>query len=132
VFEPVPVEEKSLSCCPCFRRASDARCMSSLFTLGDRDGKVADSRVQTEQLDDTLHNLSPNSPQFPLSTWTYYQKLQNMMWIVQLGFELDVYLPDELSGMYWYVVFIAPFQQPHTKYPVSGIYPSSQTLYSRS
>ena len=27
-----------------------------------------------------------------------------MEWIVQMGFELDVYQIDELGGMYWYVI----------------------------
>ncbi len=40
---------------------------------------------------------------FPLSSWAYYHKLQQMEWIVQMGFELDVYQLDELGGMYWYV-----------------------------
>ena len=31
-----------------------------------------------------------------------------MEWIVQMGFELDVYLIDELGGMYWYVVLSWP------------------------
>ena len=38
---------------------------------------------------------------FPLSSWAYYHKLHQMEWIVQLGFELDIYQPDELGGMYW-------------------------------
>lgn len=38
---------------------------------------------------------------FPLSSWAYYHKLHQMEWIVQLGFELDVYQLDELGGMYW-------------------------------
>jgi hypothetical protein len=41
---------------------------------------------------------------FPLSSWAYYHKLRQMEWIVQLGFELDIYQVDELAGMYWYVV----------------------------
>ena len=39
----------------------------------------------------------------PLSSWLYCYKLRQMAWIVQLGFELDIYLPDEMAGMYWYV-----------------------------
>ncbi|TGJ85470.1 hypothetical protein E0Z10_g3285 [Xylaria hypoxylon] len=39
----------------------------------------------------------------PLSTWTYLLKLRQMEWIVQLGFELRVYQPDELAGMYHYL-----------------------------
>jgi hypothetical protein len=81
----------------------------ALFATETELGKPTNSVLQTEQLDDILHNLSPNSPQFPLSTWTYYQKLQIMMWIIQLGFELDIYLPDELCGMYWYVPFTSIF-----------------------
>ena len=40
---------------------------------------------------------------FPLSSWAFYHKLQQMEWIVQLGFELDIYRVDELGGMYWQV-----------------------------
>lgn len=40
---------------------------------------------------------------FPLSSWAYYYKLRQMEWIVQMGFELDIYQVDELAGMYWYV-----------------------------
>ena len=39
---------------------------------------------------------------FPLSSWAYYHKLQQLMWIVQMGFELEIYQVDELGGMYWY------------------------------
>ena len=39
---------------------------------------------------------------FPLSSWAYHHKLHQMEWIIQLGFELDVYQADELAGMYWY------------------------------
>ena len=38
---------------------------------------------------------------FPLSSWAYHTKLRQMEWIIQMGFELDVYQPDELAGMYW-------------------------------
>jgi hypothetical protein len=39
----------------------------------------------------------------PLSSWVYHHKLLQMAWIVQLGFELDLYQPDELAGMYLFV-----------------------------
>ena len=39
----------------------------------------------------------------PLTSWIYFYKLRQMEWIIQLGFELDIYLPDEIAGMYWYV-----------------------------
>ncbi|KFX86339.1 hypothetical protein O988_09637, partial [Pseudogymnoascus sp. VKM F-3808] len=40
---------------------------------------------------------------FPLSSWSYYYKLRQMEWLIQMGFELEVYAPDELAGMYWYL-----------------------------
>ncbi|KAF2432306.1 Mak10-domain-containing protein [Tothia fuscella] len=65
---------------------------------------------ETEPLDEIINHLSNTSPSFPLSTWTYLAKLQTMTWIVQLGFELDIYLPDELAGMYWYLSLLAQSQ----------------------
>lgn len=60
--------------------------------------------------------LDPKAPggeiwAFPLSSWAFYHKLQQMEWIVQLGFELDIYRVDELGGMYWQVWTMD--QQPH-------------------
>ncbi|KAI9886060.1 MAG: hypothetical protein M1823_002133 [Watsoniomyces obsoletus] len=37
---------------------------------------------------------------YPLSSWAYLFKLRQMEQTVQLGFELDIYQPDELGGMY--------------------------------
>lgn len=45
--------------------------------------------------------------EFPLSSWAYDLKLQQMLWIVQLGFELELYLPEELAFMYWSVLSLA-------------------------
>jgi len=36
----------------------------------------------------------------PLSAWVYHQKLRMMEWIVGLGFEHNIYLPDEVAGIY--------------------------------
>jgi hypothetical protein len=38
-----------------------------------------------------------------------------MEWIVQLGFELEVYQPDELCGMYWYLNYLAKCRLQHTQ-----------------
>jgi hypothetical protein len=62
---------------------------------------------ETEGLDFTIHKLANDGMQYPLSTWTYLQKLRVIEWTVQLGFELDVYLPDELAGMYHYLSLLA-------------------------
>ncbi|QDS76903.1 hypothetical protein FKW77_004092 [Venturia effusa] len=61
---------------------------------------------EADQLDRTLNRLVPDALH-PLSTWTYHQKLQVMEAVIQLGFELDIYLPDELAGMYWYLSILA-------------------------
>ncbi|RWA09933.1 hypothetical protein EKO27_g5156 [Xylaria grammica] len=47
------------------------------------------------------------STYLPLSTWTHLMKLRQMEWIVQLGFELRIYQPDELAGMYHYLKRLA-------------------------
>lgn len=50
-----------------------------------------------------------------LSSWTYLYKLRLMENIVQLGFELEVYQPDELMGMYWYLNYLAKSRLQHTE-----------------
>ena len=51
--------------------------------------------------------------QLPLSSWAYLYKLRQMEWIVQLGFELAVYQPEELAGMYWYLNYLAKTRAQH-------------------
>lgn len=51
----------------------------------------------------------------PLSSWAYLYKLRLMEWIVQLGFELEVYQPDELGGMYWYLSYLARIRAGHVE-----------------
>jgi N-alpha-acetyltransferase 35, NatC auxiliary subunit len=51
----------------------------------------------------------------PLSSWTYFHKLRQMEWMVQLGFELEVYQPDELAGMYWYLNHLAKQRAQHVE-----------------
>jgi hypothetical protein len=51
----------------------------------------------------------------PLSSWAYLYKLRLMEWIVQLGFELDIYQQDELAGMYWYLNYLAKTRAQHVE-----------------
>ena len=53
------------------------------------------------------YTTSADLQEWSLSAWTYLYKLRQMEWIVQLGFELEVYQPDELAGMYWYLNYLA-------------------------
>ncbi|KAI9787913.1 MAG: hypothetical protein M1835_002590 [Candelina submexicana] len=70
---------------------------------------------QCEDIDNELQPVTREEPildttistepifAFPLSSWAYNIKLQQMQWVLQMGFELEVYQPDELAGMYWYL-----------------------------
>ncbi|KAI6378073.1 hypothetical protein MCOR25_002319 [Pyricularia grisea] len=60
---------------------------------------------QQTRLDPTDPNSTSNA--LPLSSWVYLYKLRMMEWIVQLGFELSLYAPDEMGGMYWYLTYLA-------------------------
>lgn len=51
----------------------------------------------------------------PLSSWAYLYKLRLMEWIVQIGFELETYQPDELAGMYWYLSYLAKNRAEHVE-----------------
>ncbi|KAJ2907142.1 hypothetical protein MKZ38_007657 [Zalerion maritima] len=58
-------------------------------------------------------NGVPPSFALPLSSWAHYYKLRVMEWIVQLGFELEVYQPDEMAGMYYYLNILARLRSSH-------------------
>ncbi|MCJ1477340.1 hypothetical protein MMC13_006011 [Lambiella insularis] len=82
-------------------------------------------QLDTEELDIELQEFTYEKPipgqfpnaedvwAFPLSSWAYYHKLHQMEWIVQLGFELQIYQCDELGGMYWYLQYLANIRLQH-------------------
>ncbi|KAL2195676.1 Mak10 subunit, NatC N-terminal acetyltransferase-domain-containing protein [Corynascus similis CBS 632.67] len=53
------------------------------------------------------------SHSLPLSSWAYHYKLRLMEWTVQLGFELEIYQPSELAGMYWYLSYLSKTRARH-------------------
>lgn len=61
----------------------------------------------TDSLDEVLRNSSADSIPRPLETWVQHQKIRIMEWVVLLGFELDIYLPDEHAEMYFYLTHLA-------------------------
>lgn len=71
-------------------------------------------RVFTKEQPILNDNIS-NEPiyAFPLSSWAYFYKLRQMEWIVQLGFELETYQPDELARMYWYLKYLSQTRSRH-------------------
>lgn len=76
-----------------------------------------------EEIDQLLQNALDERPlaitgadvnfSLPLSSWAYLYKLRQMEWIVQLGFELEIYQTDELAGMYWYLNYLAKTRAQH-------------------
>jgi len=71
-------------------------------------------RLFTKEVPITDPEIS-NQPiyEYPLSSWAYYYKLQQMEWQIQMGFELDIYQADELAQMYWYLQYIAKTRIRH-------------------
>ncbi|MCJ1385491.1 N-alpha-acetyltransferase 35 NatC auxiliary subunit [Xylographa soralifera] len=82
-------------------------------------------QLDAEEIDMSLREYTHEEPiagqtpeeedvwSFPLSSWSYYHKLHQMEWVVQLGFELHIYRTDELAGMYWYLQYLANFRLQH-------------------
>ena len=75
--------------------------------------------VQLEEIDIELQEYTHEKPlwnesyELPLSSWAYHYKLRQMQWIVQLGFELNIYHMDEWPGMYHYLQELADYQHKH-------------------
>ncbi|KAK6341037.1 hypothetical protein TWF696_009347 [Orbilia brochopaga] len=79
-------------------------------------------QIECEEIDGELQQLIKEEPvlhndnisyAFSLSSWVYYYKLKQMEWIIFLGFELDVYLPHEFAGMYWYLQYFLRTRLQH-------------------
>lgn len=89
--------------------------------------QVLDSmQAEAELIDSDIHSIS-KSAQFkfagsgplqfyPLAAWAYFHKLRVMEWVVQLGFELEVYLPDEFAGMYCFLAHLATTRTKHLQH----------------
>lgn len=78
-------------------------------TLADWDNLQLDSEQVDEELRQYTKEQAMKLPDFgdmptfafPLSSWCYHYKLRQMQWLVQMGFELDIYAHDERAPMYW-------------------------------
>jgi N-alpha-acetyltransferase 35, NatC auxiliary subunit len=85
------------------------------------DAEEIDQIIQTKTKErpvpyqSTMSREPVDSYSLPLSSWAYFYKLKQMEWIVQLGFELEVYQADELAGMYWYLNYLAKCRLQHTE-----------------
>ena len=63
-----------------------------------------------EQLNKTVASVRLKDPRSgtmtmldPLTSWSKFYRLRIMAWTIQLGFETDIYLTDELGSMYWFL-----------------------------
>ncbi|KAJ5151272.1 uncharacterized protein N7482_010524 [Penicillium canariense] len=80
-------------------------------------------QMEAEELDLQLQNLSAEPAlqfpggeatfSYPLSSWAYHQKLIQLRLILQMGFELSIYAPEELPGVYWYLSHICSTHLAH-------------------
>ncbi|KAJ5084874.1 hypothetical protein NUU61_009453 [Penicillium alfredii] len=80
-------------------------------------------QMEAEDLDLQIRTLSAEPPMplqngeqtftYPLSSWAYHQKLNQLRLILQMGFELSIYAPEELPGMYWYLSHICSTHLGH-------------------
>lgn len=77
------------------------------------DAENADLELREFTNEEPIRDEEETMWSFPLSSWVYYHKLQQLEWIVQMGFELAVYKVDELGGMYWYLQHLAQTRQQH-------------------
>ncbi|KAJ5770505.1 uncharacterized protein N7511_002556 [Penicillium nucicola] len=103
--------------CACMNRCRIRRTIC--HTIVDWDNL----QIEAEELDLELRTLSAEPPlqfqggeptwSFPLSSWAYNQKLVQFRLILQMGFELSIYSPEELPGMYWYLSHICSTHLGH-------------------
>lgn len=82
-------------------------------------------QLDAEELDHELRKFTKEVPiadpeisdspiyEYPLSSWAYFYKLRQMEWMIQMGFELEIYQPDEFASMYWYLQYIAKTRIRH-------------------
>jgi N-alpha-acetyltransferase 35, NatC auxiliary subunit len=85
--------------------------------------KGANLPPQAEEIDAHLRTLTLETPMllhgdqpaysYPLSSWVYHEKLRQLRLIIQLGFELEIYSPEELPGMYWYLSHLCSIHISH-------------------
>lgn len=68
--------------------------------------------AETIILDDR-HGKKATVPALPISSWVYLRKVQMMIWVVLLGFELDIYKIWEYGYMYRYVEYLVMTQESH-------------------
>jgi hypothetical protein len=83
------------------------RMLTHVITAWDMlqaDAAAVDEDISSAAIELTI---SDSVLEFSLSTWSYHKKLWMIEKIILLGFEQDIYLPDEFVGMYLFLSLIA-------------------------
>lgn len=103
--------------CACLNRCRVRRTLCHTAVDWDNlqmEAEDVDSQLQSLAAEPALRLKSgePTYP-YPLSSWAYHQKLTQLRLILQMGFELAIYAPEELPGMYWYLSHICSTHLGH-------------------
>mgnify|MGYP003624092334 CR=1 FL=1 len=83
------------------------RMLTHVITAWDMlqaDASLVDTDMQTAAAE---AGVADQVLDYSLSTWAYHKKLWMVEKILLLGFEQDVFLPDEFAGMYLFLSLIA-------------------------
>ena len=80
---------------------------------GDAEELDTTLRAYTEESPVEYLEASPQTYSYPLSSWIYHHKLRQLGLVVQMGFELCIYAPDECAGMYWLLSYISTTHISH-------------------
>jgi N-alpha-acetyltransferase 35, NatC auxiliary subunit len=101
----------------CLNRCRTRRTLCHLVLDWDTlqaDAEDLDERIRTFTAEQPALYAS-NQPTFayPLSSWVYHHKLIHLRHIIQMGFELSIYAPDEIAGMYWYLSYVCRTHVSH-------------------
>jgi N-alpha-acetyltransferase 35, NatC auxiliary subunit len=98
-------------------------------------------QAEAEELDAVAQSILGEEPipfpageaptySYSLSSWVYHYKLIQLRSILQSGFELSIYAPHELCGMYWYLSFLTSTHLNHLErisfFVSAGESPSTQ------
>ncbi|KAK9374064.1 Mak10 subunit, NatC N-terminal acetyltransferase-domain-containing protein [Lipomyces chichibuensis] len=81
------------------------------------DSEHLESSVEMLEFSPLLPTVQKSSEEgiraLPLSSWVYFRKLQIMIWIIFMGFELDIYRLEEWPLMLWYGDYILGVMDSH-------------------
>ncbi|KAI5283123.1 hypothetical protein KEM52_003515, partial [Ascosphaera acerosa] len=110
----------------CLNRCRVRRFMTHIILDWDiiqAEAENIDARLQQLTREPGFLLAAPGAPEhasgqatysLPLSSWVYHHKLRLMRQIIQMGFELDIYAPQEIAGLYYHLSQVCAAQIAHT------------------